>query len=278
MKHQLLAWMFTTAFVVACGSTTASTGTDNDATVDPDAVANGDSTAGTDTTGGGNCTLTTELANALDFGPVEIGKYGPNYLKGIEIEAVPCGKVAANDDGTGWVHPPHPGDPFYYKLTKATYLPSLSMEYQTSLAQGGTFAQSKSMLLVPSATATTSLPNFDATKASALVRLRVGAKTVGCGLGKFTLAIDGHPEAKVTYWTNSPDSSGKADATLTAAPGGSEMYFSFTGITPGPLAPFKVTPTGGSSCVPALGTPYPDGHTGNVPLEAGSISLVDLFG
>ncbi len=285
--HKTFSFVTAAILATACGSTAASSSGGTDDTTTEDTAATGsdtatgtDATAGQDTTvadtgGSGQCVLTTDLSNALNFGALEIGNYSPNFLKGLAVEAVPCGSVATNENAEGRLYPAHPGTPFYYKLTKDAYLPALSMEYQVAINQGGTFGQNKSMVVVPTAAAEATLPGYDATKASVLLRIDMG--TPACKAAGFTVTVDGHAEAKITYWSNVPESSGKADKTLTSVPKNSDGMVSITGLTPGALAPFKVTVTGATGCVLTTDGLMP-GRTGNVPLEAGSVTLVDVRG
>ena len=131
--------------------------------------------------------------------------------------------------------------------------------------------------LPASADVATLLPGYDATKASALIDISYAS--TACGMGGFTVTIDGHPEATVTYWTAGSQSAGKPDKTLTSAPGkNSEGLISVTGINPAAPAPFKITVIGASGCTFSTDGLMPDGRTGKVPFEAGAVSCIELRG
>jgi hypothetical protein len=281
-KHVVLVVPVALVLAVACSSSSDDSAQNtpaSDASTTPEGSTNDGALvdANADTfvplTEAGACELTTQDSNGLDFGPVEVGNYSPNYLKGVAVEAVPCGVVTAKDDGTGHITVPHPGVPFYYKLTKATYLPTLTMEHLAPLNMGGTFAQ-KGLLLVPEAAAATHLPGYDATKANLILRVAQG--TAACQ-GNYTVTLDGHPEAQVTYWTNDPASGGHADALLTKMPAGSVGFLSISKINPAGLANLTLTVTNGCSLTVSYGG-IPTTASGKVLFEAGSVTYGNVGG
>jgi hypothetical protein len=225
------------------------------------------------------CDLTTSVRNGVGMGVPEIRQTSPHLVGGIQAEAVPCGIVATNEDAMQHMDIVHPGVPFYYRLTKATYVPTVTMEMSAPTSVGGTSPQSN-IRIFPTATASTTIPGFDSTRAS--MYLHVEARTIGCATGGWTLTVNGNPGARVSFWNHDPANGG--EPTATAAPAGStEFYISIAGLAPAGVGTVSFTTVGGTGPCNVVFVPTTTNTaylrtTGRVALEAGAVTSAAALG
>lgn len=230
--------------------------------------------AAVDAAADGGCELTTARSNAIDFGAHEVGATGGPYVPGIRVEALPCGVVPTIEEADGYLRAAHPGSPFVYRLTKAGYLTTLFGEIHAPLAIGGTGPQ-RFTKFVPNGNAGTVFPGYDATKANIL--LRIEAQSVACGTGGFTLTVDGHPEAQVSFWNNEIDGGGSTPSLAMAPANKTKFHVSITKIAPAALAPLTFT-VAGAACTVTFSNNLVVRVTGKAILEAGAITSIEAVG
>lgn len=197
------------------------------------------------------------------------------FITGLRVEAIPCGRVPSFEEPSGFLHPAHPAVPFAYRLIKLGYLPTLMEQLDVAINTSGTSPQ-KNTVLVKSDSATATFPGYDVNTGNLL--LRVEANSAACAAGAWTVAITGHPEAMVSYWTAVPSTPGALPSGAQTPASTDTFYISASKINPASAAPIAFTVSGAACALalpPGIGTVK---ITGKVAFEPGSVTFVDAIG
>ncbi len=272
MKHEALARAFAPlAFVCAasaCSSASSSgapvPGGGADATTDGNPGDPNDAGAGdTGPTSSIICGAAPYVTLGIVVRQIATGSGPGTPVAGAGVSASLCPGTVATSAADGTVTAQiTKGAPFFARLEAMNYATTLIAEMQFDADKSGIDAP------LPPSLFTALVPSFGPTKTAIVVGVTADVKDAGaCGaVDGITFAVDGHPEARITYYTNDAIPQATTGTTTTAA-----GRAAITGLTAG--APVSLTATKPGCIVEFARAPY----TGRVPLEAGALSLVPGF-
>lgn len=153
------------------------------------------------------------------------------------------------------------GVPFFARFEATSYVPTLISEQQFDADKDPIVAP------LPPSLFTALVPGYDATKAAIVVGVTKDGGSGPCAaLDGVSFQVEGHPEAKVTYFTADAIPAATTGTTTTLA--GRAVI---TGLPNVPLVTLTGTKTG--CTVTFLKAPY----TGRAPLEAGFLTLAPAY-
>jgi hypothetical protein len=184
----------------------------------------------------------------------------------ISVKAANCSSDVGVTDGEGFVvDAPFPtATPFYLVFTHPDHLPAVSPEYLINFGSQSGF-QEHWRIFPTAGFGATAFPDYAADKAHAYLTIAGGCMTVG----GYTLSIDDHPEAVVTYW----DDNGPNPA-LTSAPANNGRI-SVSNINPG--VPATLTSDNGVCALQLYFAPEAFTTNLTIPLEPGAVYVGTLL-